>query len=89
MEKNTIVEIAESIGFTFNSLPKQDAQVFIAKAIIEEIGCEKTEAIALIKLLDQLACINYSALRQKLNMEVFGKRAEKGEKAKVDISDLI
>lgn len=90
MDKSMMAEIASKLDLGFNSLPKPKALAFIALAVMEEIGCEKTEALAVANLLDSISAVNYSALRQKINTDVFGKKAENAKSSAQDVAaDLL
>jgi hypothetical protein len=86
--KYSMVEAVEKMGLEFNSMKNMQGlclvTLMIAKAIDEEEGTEiaiETKE-RIVELLEELKAVNYSALRQKVNVEVFGKKADPAEKAR-------
>jgi len=80
MDKEILAQIVGKLGLQFNSLTKGEEIAFIAACIMEETEIEKAQALEIANLLDDLAAINGSALRQKIAREVFGKEIPKGAK---------
>jgi len=73
IEKEQLAEIASRLSLEPNSLSKAEALAFLAMVCEEKTGIEIEEGLEIAMELDQLACINISALRQKLAKEIWGK----------------
>ena len=81
MEKTSFAECCSKLNLQFNSLSQAQEIALVAVLIMEEIGIEKTEALAVSEMLIQFVGSNNSALRQKINRIVFNKETPKGKKA--------
>jgi hypothetical protein len=78
IDKEQLAAICEQLGLEYNTLSKAQALAFIALTIAEARGLEPAEGLAIAELLDDLASVNYSALRQKLAKVIWGKDIPKG-----------
>ena len=88
--KEQIQNHIEDMGLKFNSLTKGQAIALLARIIADETGCERKDMLPIAVQIDDLNGLNVSAMRQKINTEFFGKRADSAKQTAAEIAaDLI